>query len=663
MKSMGRPISGTSPLGCLQYLIKREDKDKPGIVIGGNMDYLSSSSPEQQVLHLNRQFIEINRLRPTVKKTVFHNSLREVDGVTHSTDKWIEMCNHYLEKMGLKDDFQHTFVMHDDVDKLGVSHQHVHIISSRISLAGQVYNSSHEGMKSVAIVSDMEDTFGLVKTRSYADVKKERLEQRAKLQAEVDLNAEEKDEDSSIYKAAHEKNKAKPHLTSGEINKADKEKKLPFKAQVSRSIQDAITTLYARSPINVPPTIIELINHLATLKNPIIAVPNMSATTNKFNGLSFFCVDELVSGEGVSFKGSQVGFSQLELAKRGIALSMKGATQDEQDRESIELRKSAISGKQRIADELARLGGLDDKKGTGTSENNDCKPESDFGRSRSTSSRSTSKKAGRNSKSENRKSKGESDTSGGYSEVGKEGATTGQRKGKAKSGLDKLLEQNEDTEDENRSAESTREGCDDLSEKYEDNNDNDGCYDYVFDDDFDSNLHDENVKKLYKDIEYIQGELKRNLNIKVNGLKAKKKLRQLIEDEEFHFLFILRLRQRQSAIDARPVKTTMASSFGISVISIALRLITFGLFKGIFNRDSNASFKRICQEARDLRLAISSERAVQSYKNLVQIKMDIKNKLAREKNVTTEEEQLIRLNISNLQPYNNNKMGKVDDRQ
>ena len=642
MKGFQKIKSGLDIEGVLIYCILRTEKRDFGIVIGGNVDFRVAgdlrnivdglgensdiSNTQQQVNLIKKQFKEIAKHRPTIKKNVFHQALRLTEGETITHAKWVEVGDEYVKRMGLEH-HQYVFVLHDDISKeTGLSQQHIHIVANRVGLDGTAYNSSHESMKSTAIITQLEKDFDLVITRSAADARSDIKAEQEIIQAESESSQTTANPD---YSSAHQTSSPKVRLTKGEMEKALKEKALPFKARVSRDIQAAITHLYSQSPTNAPPTIIELIDYLAQLANPIIAIPNISGvTTNKFNGLSFFAVDS-GSGTGVSFKGSQLGFSQMELHKRGIDLQSKG-TADDKIRECDELRASAINGKARVAERLHEL-----RQSSDTGGESHISPDSDTGGGANQKSGKSTKnsgstsasdgagkgKVGRKSKDANRhaKSAGSRSQRAGVSQA--EDEAIGKRAEDVKSGLDYIRSQSQSYQ---AGAGGGNTGADGRA-----------CDNEALPDDIRrrNNKHSDFIRtsrdqEILNDAEYILHALKGKARIRRDGLRAKKYIREL--NDKYSLIAILNLRisqDRRFLYTGRPYTSSVVSSFGCAVISIVLRFFTFGLFKGLGGGYSNTEMGRFCSEIMALRCEILNERHAVKRRESNRIKNEIKLKL------------------------------------
>ena len=147
---------GKSFAGVVQYALKpgAHHKSDP-VVIGGNM--LGDSASK-----LITEFDDTKQLRPDVQKPVWHNSLRLPDGETLSNDQWVNIADDYMKWMGFSDTHLRCYVLHDDP-----AGQHIHIIASRIDIAGgKLYLGRNENLISTRIISELEIAHGLTVTKT-----------------------------------------------------------------------------------------------------------------------------------------------------------------------------------------------------------------------------------------------------------------------------------------------------------------------------------------------------------------------------------------------------------------------------------------------------------------------------------------------------------------
>jgi len=141
---IGKQTKGRGFRGALNYVLNKAGAQ----LIGGNM--LGETARE-----LASEFAETRKLRPNVKRAVYHASLSLPHCESLSDDKWRQVSTDYMDKMGFKKT-QFVIVKHTDS-----AHSHVHIIASRISLNGKVVSDSKDYQRSESILRGFEKEYGL----------------------------------------------------------------------------------------------------------------------------------------------------------------------------------------------------------------------------------------------------------------------------------------------------------------------------------------------------------------------------------------------------------------------------------------------------------------------------------------------------------------------
>ncbi|EJN3231609.1 relaxase/mobilization nuclease domain-containing protein, partial [Escherichia coli] len=160
MKGMQKIKRGKNFAGVVQYALKPgiHHKSDP-VVIGGNM--LSDTAIE-----LIAEFDGTKQLRPDVQKAVWHNSLRLPDGESLTAEQWSSIADDYMKRMGFNDTHLRCYVLHDDP-----AGQHIHIIASRIDIAGgKLYLGRNENLISTRIIGELEFAHGLTVTKTASSI-------------------------------------------------------------------------------------------------------------------------------------------------------------------------------------------------------------------------------------------------------------------------------------------------------------------------------------------------------------------------------------------------------------------------------------------------------------------------------------------------------------
>lgn len=154
MKGMQKIKRGKQFAGVVFYSLKPGTHHRvTPYVTGGNM--IGSTAAE-----LISEFEHTRQLRPDVARPVWHNSLRLPKGETLSVRKWAAFADDYMARMGFTETHLRCYILHDDTDG-----QHIHIIASRINLAGgKLYLGKNENLISTRIISELERVHGLTET-------------------------------------------------------------------------------------------------------------------------------------------------------------------------------------------------------------------------------------------------------------------------------------------------------------------------------------------------------------------------------------------------------------------------------------------------------------------------------------------------------------------
>lgn len=153
MKGMQAIKRGSGFRGVVSYALENDNGEKLGQVIGGNMSGTTLSE-------LSKEFGVTRKIRPEVKRPVWHNSLRLPEGEKISDEKWVEMGDDYMSRMGFSDKHPRVYVLHDDAKG-----QHLHIVASRISLSGELYLGKNENLISTRHIQALEKDYQLTITK------------------------------------------------------------------------------------------------------------------------------------------------------------------------------------------------------------------------------------------------------------------------------------------------------------------------------------------------------------------------------------------------------------------------------------------------------------------------------------------------------------------
>ncbi len=141
---IAKQVKGKSFIKLLKYLFGKEGARQ----IGGNMDETTPRSLAAE-LHLSK------RINPKVSRTVYHASLSLPHNESLDDDTWHEIAQKYLRAMGFTMN-QYIVVRHTDR-----THDHAHIVASRIRLDGTTVSDSWDYPRSEAVIRRLEKEYNL----------------------------------------------------------------------------------------------------------------------------------------------------------------------------------------------------------------------------------------------------------------------------------------------------------------------------------------------------------------------------------------------------------------------------------------------------------------------------------------------------------------------
>lgn len=237
---------------------------------------------------LSSEFAVSRQLRPDVTRPVWHTSLALPAGERLADDQWRAVIDDYMDGMGFdRDNHQFFAVRHQDT-----THDHVHVIASRIGLDGSVWHGRWEARKAIDLTQVLEERHGLTRTPGYR----------------------QKDEKS---------------LTRGEIEMAVRTEQAPPK----KVLQELIKTAAQGNP-----TVVQFAEKLVMSG---VEVRANIASTGTLSGFSFGL-------DGYSFKGSQLGkkFGWKALKAQGVSY------EQDRDREQLERFSGATAGQPEDSDDI-----------------------------------------------------------------------------------------------------------------------------------------------------------------------------------------------------------------------------------------------------------------------------------------------------------------------
>ena len=151
---IGKTNKGKGFRGALEYV------NKDGSVqIDTN---LAGKNPREMAT----EFGAVRRLRPGIGKPVVHTSLALPPNEHLSDDQWRAAAQKWLFGMG-HEDCQFVVTRHTDTD-----HEHIHIITSRVTMVGEVVSDSNDYKRSENIMRTLEKEFNLRQVEPSAETSK-----------------------------------------------------------------------------------------------------------------------------------------------------------------------------------------------------------------------------------------------------------------------------------------------------------------------------------------------------------------------------------------------------------------------------------------------------------------------------------------------------------
>ena len=166
---IGKSTKGRGFYGAFRYVLEEGEaaQTKNAHIIGGNL--MGRNAKE-----LSSEVREVRRIRPEIKKPVWHVSLSFPPSETVNDALMQRAGDRFLDEMGLdRDRHQHVYVRHHDKE-----HQHVHLVVNRISDEGRVFDLHNDYARIKATTRKLEKELGLQITPERNENMKVELKQR-----------------------------------------------------------------------------------------------------------------------------------------------------------------------------------------------------------------------------------------------------------------------------------------------------------------------------------------------------------------------------------------------------------------------------------------------------------------------------------------------------
>jgi hypothetical protein len=173
---IGKLVKGNGMAGLTRYLLRAEDNQgrirESCRVIGGTVK--GDTSQE-----LTSQFNVWKRIKPELKNSVVHESLRLPPGESLDESKWREVGEAWAQKMGFE---AYTVVLHGP--------DHCHVAALRIKADGSTISDAYDYRRSERIIRALEQEYNLTVTASshLLDASKSQTHRAAPTQQQIALN-------------------------------------------------------------------------------------------------------------------------------------------------------------------------------------------------------------------------------------------------------------------------------------------------------------------------------------------------------------------------------------------------------------------------------------------------------------------------------------------
>jgi Relaxase/Mobilisation nuclease domain len=141
---------GDSFYGCVAYVLNKSGAEP-----------LDSNMAGQSVIALAEEFEQLDSVRSSVQRRLYHCSLSLPTGEHLDDRTWRNLAQDYLEDMGFGG-HQYLVVRHTDTP----SHEHVHIVANRVGSNGHVATDSWDAYRAQVVAKALEERYDLTPTQT-----------------------------------------------------------------------------------------------------------------------------------------------------------------------------------------------------------------------------------------------------------------------------------------------------------------------------------------------------------------------------------------------------------------------------------------------------------------------------------------------------------------
>ena len=262
MKGMQSIRRGRGSLKSIRALLRYQFANKNASLICTSNVLISKDADG-----LTREIFDVCRtIRPDVIRPIWHQALRLPPGEEITHERFREIAQEYMRRMGFGPSHQWGAIVSDDPKG-----QHIHIFANRISIDGSLYLGKNENLKSTRITQELEAKFGLHATAGPATTMRA---------------------DGKVKVAMPRERRAKRNELEMHDRLAHEGKAQPMARKAILKVLRAALFAGQASGLGA---------FLSVAEGAGIAVKANVANTGKVNGLSF------MAGDGIAFKASQLG--------------------------------------------------------------------------------------------------------------------------------------------------------------------------------------------------------------------------------------------------------------------------------------------------------------------------------------------------------------------
>jgi hypothetical protein len=161
---IGKIVKGKTFGGCVRYVLGKEK----AYLLDTNLLSPSGTDLKQSIPGAIRELNRSKDWNPRVLVVCAHHILSVPPEEKLGDEVWKEIIPKYLERMGFTEN-QYIAVKHQDTD-----HNHVHIVTSRIKLDGELVRDSWDWRKAETAIRELEFEFGLQPVECSWEVKRDR---------------------------------------------------------------------------------------------------------------------------------------------------------------------------------------------------------------------------------------------------------------------------------------------------------------------------------------------------------------------------------------------------------------------------------------------------------------------------------------------------------